>query len=122
MPKMKHGSLATQTRRVTTHSQTYRERCARQLQDNMDGANKSEPGPRQVCSQLPQALPPRSSMYQGLSSVHPQFSVHHKLLNSFQHTRQYAPGHDQLSLESSVLSTISNDLQHSQQYAHFRVS
>ena len=42
LPKIKPVLLATQTRRATTHLQTYRERCARQLQGNVDGANTLE--------------------------------------------------------------------------------
>ena len=117
MPKMKRVSLAMQTRRVTTRSQTYREHCARRGQDNMDGANTSEPT---ACLQSASSATPTTQQHvptlELTGSAVSVFSTPET--NSFQHTQQYAPRHTQFSSESSVLnSTVSDNLLHAQQYS-----
>ena len=118
MLKMKRVSLATQTRRVTTRSQTYRERCARRGQDNMDGANTSESAAylqsASLATLITQQHVPTLELTGSAASV-----LSTPETNSFQHTQQYAPRHTQLSSESSVLnSTVSDNLLHAQQYTH----
>ena len=83
-----HLSLTTQTRRVTTRSQTYRECRARRFQDNMDGANSSEPTASLQSTSLGAPTTRQHVPRLELSALS-VFSTPET--DSFQHMRKYAP-------------------------------